>query len=120
MSLTTTQKLGISIAVLGLVAGSATQLTDIFSPLGSIAPMIVKEIVSLSGFISGILGIVLSFITGQANTVKAVQAMPGIEGITINAQASPALAQLAVDPAQPKIDVIPAAAAAVAQTAKGA
>lgn len=120
MNLTTVQKIGISIAVLGFLAGSATQLTDIFAPLGSIAPVIVKEIVTISGFISGILGIVLSFLTGQANAVKTVQAMPGVESIMVNEKASPALAALAVDPLQPKIDVLPAAASAVTQTAKGA
>ena len=72
MNLTLTQKLGISIAMLGFVAGSATQLTDIFAPLGSIAPLIVKEIVTIAGFVSGIFGIVLSFISGQASQIKAV------------------------------------------------
>ena len=72
MNLTLTQKLGISIAMLGFMAGSATQLTDIFAPFGSIAPLIVKEIVTISGFLSGILGIVLSFISGQASQIKAV------------------------------------------------
>ena len=118
-SLTTTQKLGISIAMLGFIAGSATQLTDIFAPFGSIAPLIVKEIVTISGFVSGVLGIVLSFISGQANVVKAVQAMPGVESIIVNKDASQALAQLAVDPVQAKIDIAPGATAAVTQTAKG-
>jgi hypothetical protein len=75
MTITTTQKLGISIAVLGFMAGSATQLTDILAPFGSVAPVIVKEIVSLSGFASGILGIILSFLTGQSGTIKAVVEM---------------------------------------------
>ena len=119
MNLTLTQKLGISIAMLGFVAGSATQLTDIFSPLGSIAPLIVKEIVTLSGFVSGVLGIVLSFISGQANILKTVQAMPGVESITVNEKANQTLAALAVDPSQAKIDVVPSAAAAVTQIAKG-
>jgi hypothetical protein len=72
MTITTTQKLGISIATLGFMAGSATQLTDIFSPFGSAAPVIVKEIVSLSGFASGVLGIILSFLSGQQSQIKAV------------------------------------------------
>ena len=120
MSLTTVQKLAIAIAILGFVAGSATQLTDILSPFGSNAPLIVKEIVSLSTFVSGGLGVILAFITGQINAVKAVQAMPGITGITVNAQASPELAALAVDATQPKISIVPGAASAVAATAKGA
>lgn len=75
MSLTTTQKLGVSIGVLGLVAGSATQLTDIFAPFGSVAPVIVKEIVSLASFASGILGVILSFLTGQSSQIKSVVEM---------------------------------------------
>ena len=116
----TAQKLALTIGILGFVGGASTQLTDILAPFGSVAPTIVKEIVSLAGFISGIFGIMLTFITGQAGQVKAVQAMPGVEAITVNEKANPALAALAVDPAQEKIDAIPAAAAIVAQTAKAA
>lgn len=75
MSLTTAQKLGVSIGILGLVAGSATQLTDIFAPFGSVAPLIVKEIVSLASFASGILGVILSFLTGQTSQIKNVVEM---------------------------------------------
>ena len=120
MNLTIVQKIGLAIGVLGFLATAGTQLTDIFAPFGSLAPLIVKEIVSLSGFVSGILGIVLAFLTGQANAVKAVQAMPGVESIVVYAKASPALAQLALDPVQAKIDIAPGATAAVTQTAKGA
>ena len=120
MNFTTAQKLALTIGILGFVGGASTQLTDILAPFGSVAPTIVKEIVSLAGFISGIFGIMLTFITGQAGQVKAVQAMPGVEAITVNEKANPALAALAVDPAQEKIDAIPAAAAIVAQTAKAA
>lgn len=119
MNLTLIQKIGLAIALLGFLATAGTQLTDILSPLGSIAPVIVKEIVSISGLISGGLGVVLAFITGQASAVKAVQAMPGVESIVVNEKANPTLAKLAVDPNQPKIDVAPGTAAAVAQTAKG-
>ncbi len=70
--MTTVQKIALTIAVLGFLAGAGTQLTDIFAPLGSIAPVVVKEIVSVSGFVSGILGVVLSAQTGQAAQIKAV------------------------------------------------
>lgn len=117
-SMTYIQKIALTIAVLSFLAAAGTQLTDILAPLGSIAPIVVKEIVSLSGFVSGILGVVLSFATGQASQVKTVQAMPGISGITVNASASPELAQLAVDPTQNKIDIQPGAEQIVAATAK--
>jgi len=68
----TAQKLALIIGILGFVATGGTQLTDIFAPLGSVAPLIVKEIVSLAGFTSGVLGIVLTFTTGQQSQIKAV------------------------------------------------
>jgi hypothetical protein len=74
-NLTLPQKFGLAISLLGFLAGGGTQLTDIFSPLGSAAPTIVKEIVSLSGFVSGILGIVLATLTSQTAAVKAVVEM---------------------------------------------
>jgi len=120
MNLTTVQKIGLAIGVLGFLSTAGTQLTDVFAPFGSLAPAIVKEIVSLSGLVSGVLGIVLAFLTGTANAIKAVQAMPGVESIVVNEKAGPTLAGLAVDPTQTKIDVLPAAVSAVAATAKGA
>lgn len=120
MILTTVQKIALTIGVLGFLATAGTQLTDIFSPFGSLAPLIVKEIVSVSGLISGVLGIVLAFITGQANAVKVVQAMPGVEKIVINSQANAALATLAVDPTQTKIETLPNSQQAVQATARAA
>ena len=117
--MTTVQKIGLAIGVLGFLATAGTQLTDIFAPFGSLAPLIVKEIVSVSGLVSGVLGIVLTFLTGQANAVKFVQAMPGIEKITVNAQANQTLAALAVAQDQDKIVPAPQAAAAVTRIAKG-
>lgn len=118
--MTSAQKLALTIGILGFVATGGTQLTDIFSPLGSLAPMIVKEIVSLAGFVSGVLGIVLTFTTGQSSQIKAVQDMPGVEKIIINAKANPTLATLTVDPAQSKIEAAPGAANAIAATATAA
>ena len=117
LNLTTVQKIGLAIGVLGFLATAGTQLTDIFAPFGSSAPLIVKEIVSLSGFLSGILGIVLAFLTGQANTIRAVNDMPGVEKILVNAKASPALATLAVAQEGNKVQAIPEAKAAVTATA---
>ena len=116
----TAQKLALTIGILGFVATGGTQLTDIFAPFGSLAPFIVKEIVSLAGFTSGVLGIVLTFTTGQGQMIKNVQAMPGIEKIVVNSQANQTLASLAVDPTQNKIETLPSSTAAVTATAKGA
>lgn len=114
--MTSIQKIALSIAVLGFLAGAGTQLTDIFAPFGSIAPLIVKEIVSVSGFVSGILGVILSFATGQAGQIKAVNDMAGVEKIVVNAQANPTLAKAAVDESS-KVEATPAAQAAVQRTA---
>lgn len=116
----TSQKIALTIGILGFVATGGTQLTDIFAPLGSLAPLVVKEIVSLAGFVSGILGIVLTFLTGQSGIIKSVQDMPGIEKIVVNEKANATLAGLAVDPLQDKIEATPQAANAVTQIAKGA
>ena len=120
MNLTLVQKIALSIAALGFLAASGTQLTDIFAPFGSSAPVIVKEIVSVSSFVSGGLGVFLSFITGQTQQVQAVQAMPGVEKIIVNEKASAALATLAVDEGQAKIEATPQAQRVVEATAKAA
>ena len=119
-NLNTAQKLALTIGILGFVAAGGTQLTDIFSPLGSVAPLIVKEIVSLAGFASGIMGIVLSFTTGQGSQLAAVQQMPGVEKILVNEKANTTLATMAVDTTQPKVEAIPEAKAAVTATASAA
>lgn len=104
MNLTLPQKLGLAIALLGFLATAGTQLTDIFAPFGSAAPVIVKEIVSLSGFVSGILGIVLATVSTQTNAIKAVVEMAKdpaspVQGvITTNDGAGKALAASIVGP----------------------
>lgn len=69
------QKLGLAIGIFGFLASGGTQLTDVFAPFGSAAPLIVKEIVSLSGLATGIMGVILAFITGARGQVQAVVAM---------------------------------------------
>ena len=114
------QKLALTIGILGFVTSGSTQLTDIFSPFGSIAPLIVKQIVSLAGFVSGILGVVLTFTTGQSSQLLAVQDMRGVEKVLVNAQANATLAALAIDPTQAKIEATPAAQQVVQATAHAA
>ncbi len=115
--MTTAQKIALSIGILGLVATGSTQLTDIFSPFGSLAPLIVKEIVSVASFTSGILGVVLTFMTGQGSQLKAVQNMPGVEKIVANAKANATLATMVLDETNPKIKAAPEAVAAIQKTA---
>jgi hypothetical protein len=71
----------------------------------------------------GIAGIVINSvgtaISGQSSLVKDVAAMPGVEKITVNAQANTALAQVAVsdEAAAAKVVALPQAVAAVEATA---
>ena len=102
--MTTVQKIALAITILGVIAGGGTQLADILAPLGSMAPLITKEIVSVAGFLGGILGVVLSFATGQASQIKSVVEMAKdpnspVQGIITSATpAGKALAESIVGP----------------------
>lgn len=117
--MTTAQKIALTIGILGYVATGGTQLTDILAPFGSMAPVIVKELVALAGFTSGTLGIVLTFMTGQAGQIKAVEDMPGVEKLIFNKKANQTAAAIAVSDDHPKVEAVPGAEAALAQIAKG-
>ncbi len=114
INLTPGQIFAIILAVLGVLGASTAQLTDLLGATEA------KVIVTISSLLSSILSTILAVITGQGSQIAAVQAMPGIEKITVNAQANSTLASLAVDPANDKIESLPSAASAVAATAKGA
>lgn len=96
-NLTTSQILGLILAVLGVLAASTTQLTDLFGP------SMAKTVVTVATLTTSLLSSILVAVTGQSSQVRAVQDMPGITSITVNADANHALASLAVDPLQPKI-----------------
>ena len=113
MNLNINQVLAIALVILGVFVASTAQLTDLFGPA------VAKTIVSVSGLFMSILSGIVGVLTGQSSQIKAVQAMPGVEKIVVNAQANSTLAGLAVDPAQEKIETAPGAGAAVARTAAG-
>lgn len=114
MTINLKQALAILIAVLAVLMISSANLTDLFGA------DLARKIVSAAAILNGICGGTLAIITGQAGTVKDVLAMPGVESIKVNAQASQALAQIATDPEQPKIGANSAATQATLQeTAKG-
>lgn len=87
------QALCIVIAVLAVLMASTAQLNDLFGAQAA------KIIISAAGLLNGVLSAVLAVLVGPASMIKAVAATPGIETIKVNAQASPAIAKLAVDPA---------------------
>lgn len=113
INLTTGQYMAIVVFMLSATAGATAQLTPVFGPT------VTGLIVSIANLIMTVVVTPIIFVvTGQSSIVKAVQSMPGVDGITVNEKANKTLAQLAVDPAQAKIDVVPGAQAAVANTAK--
>ena len=97
MKLTGIQVVLILIAVLGALTGATAQLTDVFGA------GVAHTIVSGSSLLSTIMTAILVPLTGQAGMLRSVQALPGVEAITVNAQANSSLAAMAVDPNQDKI-----------------
>lgn len=113
MNLTAKQWLAITGIVLSAIVVSTAYFTDMFGPV------VAKQITGTAAFLNLILGGVLTYLTGQGQTVRDVLAMPGVDTLTVNAKANQTLATVAVDPNQDKIMPTPADAAQVAKTAKG-
>ena len=103
MNLTPNQILAIIAAVISALVAASTQLTDIFGPT------LAKSIVSGASLVSVILNSIIAGLTGQGAQIKQVLAMPGIEKITVNAQANQTLSAIAIDPSVNKISPTPAA-----------
>lgn len=80
----------------GLITGAALLQTLFGQDLS-------LKIVAVLGIIGIIVNSVSGSLGGQANLVKEVAAMPGVEKITVNATANTTLASVATDAAQPKV-----------------
>lgn len=100
------QKLALAGGVLGIIAGSASQLNDIFAPFGTYAPIIVKEIVSLAAFAGGIVSFTVAYYTKQSSLVQTVAAMPGVSEIKTNPQANDTLKSLKESPAPENAKIV--------------
>ena len=111
MNLNARQIIAIVIAILSVFSGSTAQLTDLF---GS---GVAKIMISFSSLATTTLSSVLAVISSQGSTIKEVAQMPGVEKVSVNAQANPTLAALAVDPNQAKIAATAKDLQAVAETA---
>jgi hypothetical protein len=107
------QLLSITIAILGVLVASASQLNDLFGPAA-------HYIISASTMLMSIMSGVNVALQSQGSQIAAVQQMPGVEKITVNSQANGTLATMAVDPANNKIEPTPLAQAAVMATARAA
>lgn len=114
MKLTPVQMLCIVIAVLGAISTSTTNLTDLFGP------HVTKLIVSAATLIVTILSSIMAFLTGQGSQIAAVKAMPGVDSITVNKNAGPALSAMALDPDEAKIEMAAGAGPAITKTVKDA
>lgn len=114
MNLTPIQIISIVIAVLSALSASAANLTEIVGPHEA------KVVVSASTLLTTILGSIMAIIGSQTSQINAVKAMTGVDTITVNKNAGAALAAMALDPNEAKVDMAPGAAAAVTKTAKDA
>jgi|GEM_PF-7030294 len=115
MNLTSKQIFQIASGVIGGLITGAALLQTLFGQDLTI------KIVAVLGIANIILGSVGAALSGQANLVRDVSAMPGVARVSINADANQTLAQVAVDPSQPKVGATTPDVRATLQTiAKGA
>lgn len=114
MNLNRGQLLSLGVAVLGVLVASTAQLNDLFGP------GITKTIVSLSTLSMSIMSSINMALQGTSSQLAAVQDLPGVEKIVVNAKAGATLATMAVDPTNPKIEATAAATDAVTATAQAA
>lgn len=98
--------------VSSLITGAAL-LNPIFGETTSL------QIVAVLGIMNLALNSVGTALSGQAQLVKDVAAMPGVSMISVNENANPTLAAVAVDPTQDKVSATRADLDIVTQTARG-
>lgn len=97
----------------GLITGAA-----LLNPL--VGESLALKIISGLGICQIIVSAVNSNLSTQANTIKEVAAMPGVERISVNSAANQTLAQVATDPAQAKVGAAtPDLRSTLESTAKG-
>ncbi len=113
MTLTLKQVLAIAVAILSALAAATSQMTEIFGPT------LAKSLMAGAGLLNTIMSSILAILTSQSGTIRDVQAMPGVEKITVNAQANSTLAGMAVASDNAKIEAAPGADAAVDKAARG-
>lgn len=105
----------IIVSVLSAVAGATAQLTELFGA----GPA--QTIVTAATFANTIITAIMTPLVGNASMVKTVAALPGVSRVAVNEQASPAIAAVATDPAQPNVGpVTPEVRSTLQAIAKGA
>ena len=83
--------------IISVAMVSSAQLTDLLG-----APL-AKTIVTVAGLLNMVLQGLTVALTTQTAQIQDVAAMPGVDRISMNANASPAAAAVAVDPTQTKV-----------------
>ena len=113
--LTLLQWIGVVLVVNGALNGCLNEMTDLF---GTVWAHHVLSLCTIGSAVCG--GLIMTF-GGPGAMVKTVAAMPGVDTITVNANANQALAQIAVSnaPDSVKVEAAPTAVARIAATAKG-
>jgi hypothetical protein len=97
----------------GLITGAA-----LFNPL--VGQDMALKIISVLGLCQIIVSAINSNLSTQANTIKEVRAMPGVDKVLVNENANQVLAQIATDPTEPKVGAsTPAVREVLKETAKG-
>lgn len=97
MNLNSYQYFLIAVAILSAVSGMTAQFTDLFG--AGPAHLIVTAASAANTLITAI----MTPLVGNASMVKNVAALPGVDRVQVNTQATPAIAAVAVDPAQTKV-----------------
>ncbi len=113
MNVTSKQWFQIVSGIIGSLITGAALLQTLFGQDLTI------KIVAVLGICNIILSSIGAALSGQANLVRDVAAMPGVERVSVNASANSVLASVAVDPAQVKVGASsPDARAVLTATAK--
>lgn len=107
------QIIAIIVAVLSVLVGATSQLTDLFGPTAA------KTVISVAGLTNTILSSILAAYTSNYATVKDASNVTGVEPLQVNRAAPPAIAQLAVDPSASNVSPLAQDEAAVNKAAKG-
>jgi hypothetical protein len=102
-NLTALQWLGIIILFNSTLLGGASQLADL-----ALSAVAVKAILAAATLGNGFLGGLVTMFGGQGSMVRSVAGFQGTDGqpalrVAVNANAGPAVAAVAVDPAQPNV-----------------
>ena len=91
--------------ITAIINATSTLVNDAVTLIGLVSPLVAAYFAARSA--------------SQKSQVAAVQAMPGVEKVLVNANASQTLAVMAASVENPKIIPTPEAAPIVAQIAKG-